>query len=243
MDVTRGKVYNGYGQLTSKLSVTNIGQYNLEAEASGQREEMLKKAMQKSADVELARGKRDHPSKLNLHMQKAYPATLSRLKEGDLTRAKTPPELKTFNWNKPFERAVEEKIVPLSKTQQIVDESSWNLRKREFNKSLATNAQVNNIINGTSHLPINERTGRPEFPIFPAKGTHNQLMGIDGKLKGRDAFEPAPQIAKRNVWLGDNVGWENNRNLVATRKEFEDGKIVKWPNPENWNRNPEPLWG
>ena len=94
-----------------------------------------------------------------------------------------------------------------------------------------------------SVLKTNARTGRPEFPIFPAKGTHNQLMGIDDKLKGRDANEPAPGVARRNVWLGDNLGWENNRGLKATRPEFEDGRVEKWPNPKNWDKHPAPLWG
>ena len=117
------------------------------------------------------------------------------------------------------------------------------MNKREFNKGLATNAQVNHIISGESELPVNARTGRPEFNIFPAKGTHNQLMGIDGKMKGRNANEPAPPVQSRNKWLGDNVGWENNRGLGATRKEFEDGQVIKWPKPEKWNKNPGPLWG
>jgi hypothetical protein len=133
--------------------------------------------------------------------------------------------------------------VPDRTTRATVQETSWNVNKREFNKGLATNAEVNQIISGESKLPINARTGRPEFPLFPAHGTHNQLMGIDGKMKGRNAQEPAPQVQSRNQWLGDNVGWENNRGLQATRKDFEDGRVTKWPNPENWNKNPGPMWG
>jgi len=150
MDVTRGKVTNGYGQSTSKLSVTMIGQYNLEAEASGARTEQLKRDMSRSAAEEVVRSKCDHPSKLNLHFQKEYPETMNRLQNGDLTRAKTPERLKSgFTWNMPFAMDKEQDIVPAGVTRKVIDESQWNVRKREFNKGLATQAEVNNIINGT----------------------------------------------------------------------------------------------
>jgi len=72
------KVWNGYGLRTSKLSVTNIGQYNIEAAAILERQHAQKLALDRAAIEEIERSKTNHPSKLNLHMQKEYPDTLNR---------------------------------------------------------------------------------------------------------------------------------------------------------------------
>jgi len=58
-------------------------------------------------------------------------------------------------------------------------------------------------------------------PIFPQGASHQQLLGIDNKLVGTMASLPAPEVPKRNRWLGADKGWENNRGLVAERPEFE----------------------
>jgi hypothetical protein len=122
MDVTQGRVYNGYGIKTSKLSVTNIGQYNLETDAISKREAVLREQMKSSALAEIERSKANHPSKMNLHMQKHYPETLSRLKNGELTRLRTPSGLKKFTWNTPFETAKQVSNVDMSVTQRTLED-------------------------------------------------------------------------------------------------------------------------
>ena len=224
MDVTQGKVYNGYGVQTSKLSISNIGQYNLEADAISKRENVLREQMKTSALDEIQRSKANHPSKLNLHMQKHYPDTLSRLKHGDLTRLKTPSDLKQFTWNAPFETAKQVSNVDMAVTKRTIDESTWNTSKRAYNMSKSNNAEVDRIISGQQSANDSQR-----FPLFPANATHQELLGIDGKLVGESAQVPAPVPDRRLKWLGDSVGWENNRNLPAEREEFRDGRIDLWP--------------
>ncbi|GMH47564.1 hypothetical protein TL16_g00093 [Triparma laevis f. inornata] len=236
MDVTQGKVYNGYGMKTSKLSVTNIGQYNLESEATTKRENAQRAHMIIAAKQEIENSKTNHASRMNLHMQKHYPDTLSRLQHGDLTRLKTPPDLKQFTWNKPFSRAEQTNIVDLATTKRTVDTAHWNQCKRVYNLEKSNKAEVNQIICGEGKV-------RDKYPLFPAKATHNQLLAIDGKVSGEPAHIPAPEPKPQLRWLGESLGWEKNRGLSATRKEFEDGRIDKWPNPKNWNRNPGPLFG
>mmetsp|Transcript_3204 Transcript_3204/g.6721 ORF Transcript_3204/g.6721 Transcript_3204/m.6721 type:complete len:237 (+) Transcript_3204:84-794(+) len=236
MDITRGKVPNGHGMLTSKLSVTNIGQYNLEAAAITKREVALKEAMKASAIEEIKRSKTNHASRMNLHMQKHYPETLKRLHGGNLTRKKTPPDLTQFTWNKPFERVNQASCVDLATSKRTMDIAHWNSCKRYANLEKSNQAEVNHIITGSGG-------NRDKYPLFPAKATHQQLLLIDGKLTGTPADVPAPNPERKNKWLGEAVGWENNRNLRATRREFEDGRVDLWPSPENWNKNPAPLFG
>ena len=230
MEDIHEKVYNGYGLRTSKLSVTNIGQYNIEAAAIQERELAQKAALKRSAIEEIQKSKTNHPSKLNLHMQKEYPNTLQRLRNGDLTRAKTPPNLKSFN-DPGF--SVQVSNVDMSVTQRTVEIADWNNRKREYNKSMSNQAVVNQIMCGLG--------SQRKEPLFPQGASHVQLLGIDGRLVGKQASEPAPEVAKRNRWLGDDVGWENNRGLKAEHPSFEDGKSERWPNPANWNKRPGPL--
>lgn len=62
-------------------------------------------------------------------------------------------------------------------------------------------------------------------------------------LTFRNLYNNVLALQPQLRWLGESLGWEKNRGLSATRKEFEDGRIDKWPNPKNWNRNPGPLFG
>eukprot|EP00520_Triparma_pacifica_P010386 CAMPEP_0118659946 /NCGR_PEP_ID=MMETSP0785-20121206/15392_1 /TAXON_ID=91992 /ORGANISM="Bolidomonas pacifica, Strain CCMP 1866" /LENGTH=226 /DNA_ID=CAMNT_0006553103 /DNA_START=45 /DNA_END=722 /DNA_ORIENTATION=- len=226
MDVTQGKVYNGYGMRTSKLSITNIGQYNLEADAISKRENILREQMKASALTEIQRSKANHPSKLNLHMQKHYPETLSRLKNGALTRLRTPSELKEFTWNTPFETAKQVSNVDMAVTRRTIDESQFNYNKRAYNLGRSSNAEVDKIITGQKSV-----NDKQKYPLFPANASHQELLGIDGKLVGESAQVPAPVPERKLKWLGESVGWENNRGLPAEREEFKDGRIDLWPNP------------
>ena len=220
------RVKTGYGTYTSKLSIANIGQYNLEASASGDRSAKLIKHMKQSADQQMQDSKSTHPSKLNLHMQNNYTETSKRLQNGDLVRAKTPPELKNnFTWNQPFKPKMQESIVPSSQTQVTQNTADWNRRKREFNKERSSNAEVDRIMSGdNSQVPTGTK-----YPLFPQKASHQSLLGIDNKLVGMSAEVQAPPVRVKNKWLGDNLGWEGNRGLKATRPEFEDGKAMPWP--------------
>jgi len=231
-DSIHTRVYNGYGMKTSKLSVTNIGMYNIEAAAISRREAQQKAELLRAAMDEGLRGKADHPSKRNLHFQKEYPETMQRLAKGDLTRVKTPNMLKTFGDPGP---QLQTSNIDMATTRKTVAESTWNDRKREYNKSKSSRAEVNRIMCGSTELKQPER-------IFPQKATHQQLLGIDNKLVGTSVDKPAPPVDRRLRWLGDDKGWENNRGLKAEHPSFEDGKSEAWPNPKNWNKNPGPLW-
>ena len=224
------------GRKYNPLAVTNIGHPSAnQLSKKAKHEAALREQMKQSATIEMHRSKANHPSRSNLHMQKFYPDTLSRLNNGELTRVKTPAQLKKFTWNTPFEAAQQKSNIDMNVTRRTVDISRWNASKRSYNQSRATNAEVDKIISGQGF------DRNRSYPLFPANATHQELLGIDGKLVGANPDIPAP-VPKRNLrWLGDSLGWENNRGLPAERKEFEDGHIEKWPNPKNWVKRPGPL--
>jgi len=225
------RVYNGYGQKTSKLSITNIGQYNIEAAAIVERETAQKAALKQAAWDQNQFAKSNHPSRLNLHMQKEFPETSQRLHNG--LRPRTPEELKVFG---DVGRQTQGSNIDFATTRRTIDERSWNNNKMAFNKNNSSEAMVHKIMCGTSELNEPER-------IFPQHASHQQLLGIDNKLVGTNAQMPAPQVLSKNRWLGNDLGWENNRGLKAEHPSFEDGKAERWPNPKGWNKNPGPLRG
>lgn len=63
----------------------------------------------------------------------------------------------------------------------------------------AREAEVDGILTGTS--PLDKR-----LPLFPAKATHQQLLGLVHRPTHPD--KPAPAVPRERKWLGDNVGWE-----------------------------------
>lgn len=172
-------------------------------------------------------------------MQKMYPDTLDRLKNGDLTRAKTPDNLKTFTANTEFKNAVQKSNIDPSQTQVTMSTSSWFSRKRQENKLASTRSVVDEIIQESTGL-LGEG-GTKNIKLFPVNATHQELLGIDGKLTGKDPNTVPPELERREKWLGEALGWEHNRGLKMERKEFEDGKITLWPNPEGWNKSRKPL--
>lgn len=58
---------------------------------------------------------------------------------------------------------------------------------------------MDGILTGTS--PLDKR-----LPLFPAKATHQQLLGLVHRPTHPD--KPAPAVPRERKWLGDNVGWE-----------------------------------
>lgn len=71
--------------------------------------------------------------------------------------------------------------------------------KMEYNRVKGQKAEVDDILTGISPLDKNE-------PLFPARATHQQLLGMVNRPTNPD--EPAPAIPRSLKWLGDNIGWE-----------------------------------
>lgn len=64
-------------------------------------------------------------------------------------------------------------------------------------------AEVDGILTGKSPLA-------KKLPLFPAKATHQQLLGLVHQPSHPD--QPAPTVPKERKWLGNNVGWEGEAN-------------------------------
>ncbi|CAN0543955.1 unnamed protein product, partial [Ectocarpus sp. 8 AP-2014] len=71
--------------------------------------------------------------------------------------------------------------------------------KMAYNRTKGREAEVDGILTGTS--PLDKR-----LPLFPAKATHQQLLGLVHRPTHPD--KPAPAVPRERKWLGDNVGWE-----------------------------------
>lgn len=65
-------------------------------------------------------------------------------------------------------------------------------------------AEVDGILTGKSPL-------EKKLPLFPAKATHQQLLGLVQRPSHPD--KPAPMVP-REKWLGNNIGWEGKANNV-----------------------------
>lgn len=71
-------------------------------------------------------------------------------------------------------------------------------------------AEVDDILTGRS--PLDNK-----LPLFPAKATHQQLLGLVQRPSHPD--KPAPKVPKERKWLGDNVGWEGKPKAGRLEKE------------------------
>lgn len=225
------KVANPCGVVTSKLSVTLIGQYE-----QGAAERVARQAQQiRDQRVDfyktLDASKRVHPVRRQLHMQKAYPDTVSKLQRGEITRKQTPQALRDAPY--PLVRTQ----VPLqppppdarggvdpARAANVHAEATWNTRYAEVNKTKGRVATVKDIITGDLPMPKHQ-------PLFPVNGTHQQLLVIDKKITGGNPMVSAPPAAGHRRWLGDHVGWEGNRGLPTPDIGWhgKDGFVKPWP--------------
>lgn len=64
---------------------------------------------------------------------------------------------------------------------------------------------MDGILTGKSPLEKN-------MPLFPAKATHQQLLGLVHRPSNPE--RPAPAVPRERKWLGDNVGWEGGNRIV-----------------------------
>ena len=94
------------------------------------------------------------------------------------------------------------------------EEYSFCHGKMRYNRARGRGAEVNGIITGNAPLEV-------KMPLFPARATHQQLLGLVHRPSHPD--KPAPEVPRERKWLGDSVGWEgekNDRALPRTRRVF-----------------------
>lgn len=75
-------------------------------------------------------------------------------------------------------------------------------RTLEYNLQVSREAQTNKIIEGS--MPMGKSV------IYPQKCSHQSLLGLDGKLKGRHPDAEAPAVERRRRWVNNHVGWEGD---------------------------------
>lgn len=71
--------------------------------------------------------------------------------------------------------------------------------KMAYNRTKGREAEVDGILTGKSLLDA-------RLPLFPAKATHQQLLGLVHRPSFPD--RPAPKVSRERKWLGDAMGWE-----------------------------------
>ena len=226
----REKVTNEFGVTTSKWSVTLLGHYEQSAAERVERQAEQTRVHERDFKSSIAINKQVHPVKRELHMQKFYPGTVNRLQQGDITRKKTPEPLKNAPY--PLVRQQQALVPPPAAgapvTKQAADvirnEFEWNQRFCQKNKTGGRIAVVKDIITGDLPLP-------KHCPLFPVKGSHQSLLGIDNKLVGANPMLAAPMPDPSRRWLGDHVGWEGNRGLPTPDigAHGRDGHLAPWP--------------
>lgn len=89
----------------------------------------------------------------------------------------------------------------------------------EHNRLKGQRSEVDGILTGTSSL-------NPKAPLFPARATHRQLLGITRRSSLSD--KRAPEVPRKLRWLGDNLGWEGERGMQCRLfcVMFYDGRVV-----------------
>ncbi|CAM9200602.1 unnamed protein product [Ascophyllum nodosum] len=81
------------------------------------------------------------------------------------------------------------------------EEYSFCHGKMRYNRARGRGAEVNGIITGNAPLEV-------KMPLFPARATHQQLLGLVHRPSHPD--KPAPEVPRERKWLGDSVGWEGS---------------------------------
>lgn len=92
------RVSNGYGINTSKLSISMIGEHNIEAPARQARQRAQEVSVRHDFIADNTQQKKTHPIRRELHSQSHYPVTVNRLQHGQVARLKTPPDLKQISF-------------------------------------------------------------------------------------------------------------------------------------------------
>jgi hypothetical protein len=83
---------------------------------------------------------------------------------------------------------------------QRLREAIQNTRTYEFNKNQAREAKVDKIVSGTAELG--------KVKLYPVHCSHQSLLGIDDKLKGRHPEWEPPVLLRGHRWVNPHVGWD-----------------------------------
>lgn len=95
--------------------------------------------------------------------------------------------------------------VSVETKQRVANEFQFCRAKMAHNRIKGREAEVDGILTGKS--PLLE--GNKKMPLFPARATHQQLLGLVRRPSHPD--KPAPKAPEERKWLGDNIGWEGER--------------------------------
>ena len=226
-------VKNGYGILTSQLSVSQIGAVQHLSKERREKNELARQQYDAAALRQTKRGKTRRYAnsvtcagtalkattlvpndKLFSHR---YEQTQRRLQRMDAARLPTPPELKRFDFDPPplyieFQRDVAPHLPGRPSTQmtkQTVEEQQWNARKRNWNQAKFFTSEVKQTVQGEFEPPV-----RPL--MLPVGASHQQVLGIDNKLVGENPLQAAPELQPPpDKWMGgDQIGWTGKIGML-----------------------------
>ncbi|CAM9827925.1 unnamed protein product [Scytosiphon promiscuus] len=247
MESTRVK--NGYGLCTSTLSASVIGQFDGSSEKRKAETRAWDHRYQTDATFQSAQQRDKHPVRKILHMQKCYPETVLRLNQkGDAVgrKAGSASTVRPISsrWHRnPSPNNKNSAPRELRGAARCTNGARENLSenaarsgvargeyqfcrdKMAYNRIKGREAEVDAILTGTSPL-------EKKMPLFPAKATHQQLLGLVHRPSHPD--KPAPAVPRERRWLGSNVGWEGNRGLPTppAGRNAKDGEVLPWPSSQ-----------
>ncbi|CAM9283724.1 unnamed protein product [Hapterophycus canaliculatus] len=244
----RTRVKNGYGLCTSPLSVSVIGQFDGSSEKRKADTREWDRRYHTDATFQGAQQRENHPVRKILHMQKCYPETVLRLNQkGSMKR-----NIGSASTARPVSSRWHRNPSPNNKNsapeglrqqtarstnggqQDLSDDAARGQVAREYlfcrdkmayNRTKGREAEVDGILTGTSPL-------EKKMPLFPAKATHQQLLGLVHRPSHPE--KPAPSVPRERRWLGSNVGWEGNRGLPTppAGRNAKDGEVLPWPSSQ-----------
>ncbi|CAB1111660.1 unnamed protein product [Ectocarpus sp. CCAP 1310/34] len=245
------RVKNGYGFLTSTLSASVIGDFDASSEKRKAANRVLNQKYDTDAAFQMSQLQGNHPVRKVLHMQKCYPETVFRLNRQGRTHKPDADRPISGRWHRNLApnncntsvATQQRHRRPQSSLQagRSVDgglELSGNTTRRRggceyhfcrdkmaYYRAKGREAEVDGILTGTS--PLDKR-----LPLFPAKATHQQLLGLVHRPTHPD--KPAPAVPRERKWLGDNVGWEGNRGMATppAGRNAKDGEVHPWPSSQ-----------
>jgi hypothetical protein len=144
--ISKQRVKNGYGAMTSAFSASNVGLFDATSEKRKAQTASFQEQFAADAAYQLAQNKLSHPFKKGLHLQKHYPETV-RMLDNEMAHRKAPPARK--------EPAPAASVAHSSELQQKQAQEYQFVHKRmEYNRHRSKEAAVDKIITGQVLLVI-----------------------------------------------------------------------------------------
>lgn len=141
-----------------------------------------------------------HHSRKISHQQVNYSETINRRSKQQVSKPLYLQKAEQVDKNATLNHRYKAFTEQMNKTTK--SEQDFNFRRRVHNREMGRISEVDSIVVGRGSVGAKD-------PIFPQKATHNQILGMTGKLSAPSANTQPPAVKRTKKWLGDGLGWED----------------------------------